>query len=119
MRERDINDWEDRHQYTRYLIELRGKNALQACDYVERIRCGFKRKYNRFYKKPHTYKIRQEQQSDLEMILFPDSPILQAMPVYHRYIAWCLQNTKQEAATILGTNRMTLYRFLKKLGYEG
>jgi hypothetical protein len=118
MRERDYNSPEDYRQYTRYLIEVKNKTTYQVVSYIERLKKGFRRRYKQLYKKPLASSGKlNDSRSDLEVIIFPDHLSLEAMPIYHRYIAWCLQKTNMEAVKILGTNRMTLYRFLKKVGY--
>ena len=45
--------------------------------------------------------------------------MLQSLPVYDRYVAWCIAHYGvRKAGTHLGFSRMSFYRWLDKNGYK-
>jgi len=114
----DIQDWEDYSQFRAYM-RLRGCSSLLACQVSEKHHRHAQRREEKLWE-AYKQKLSENTETDpiLKMVLFPESPELSQLPPYDRYIAGLLSKyTREEAAEILGMNRMGLYRWLKSNDY--
>ena len=60
-----------------------------------------------------------EYKTSLSCILRPETDKLQSLPVYDRYVVWCINYYGvRKAAEHLGFSRMSFYRWLDKNGYS-
>ena len=116
----DYHDNDDYAQLRAY-IRFRGATEPQCEAYIR----GIKRKQARnirLFKQSLDKIVTKDNEEDLYqrplmIILDPDSKKLEAMPIYHRYIAYMLSKGSRQAAVHLGINRMTLWRWLKANHY--
>lgn len=116
----DIQDNEDYNQFKELLLLL-GYSEAQIDSYLEKHKRVTAYKYARMLEALEALSQieKPRYKSSLSCIIYPNDKRLQTMPMFDRFIAYLLsENTKTETARLLGTNRMTLYRWLKDRGYN-
>jgi predicted DNA-binding transcriptional regulator AlpA len=116
----DIQDDEDYNQF-KEMLKLLGHSEDQIDSYLEKFKRVVAYKHARMLEALEALSQikRPKYKSPLSCILYPSDKRLQTMPMFDRFVAYLLsEHTKTEVASWLGTNRMTLYRWLKDQGYN-
>lgn len=116
----DIQDNEDYDQF-REVLRLLGHSESQISSYLEKFKRVVAYKHKRMLEalEELSRAERPRYKSPLSCILYPSNKKLQTMPTFDIFVAYLLsEHTKTEVASWLGTNRMTLYRWLKDQGYS-
>lgn len=117
----DINDEEDYHQYGE-LLKLAGVPPEDIDTVLDKRREQFKRKAERVeqaaIERATTSGECGSRKQDLGFLMNPDSPTLEEVDVYHRYVLWLLsQATNTDVSEIIRMPRNTLWRWMKKHDY--
>jgi len=116
----DIQDDDDYDQF-KELLRLLGYSEERIDKYLIQFRRIITYKHRQMLEALEALsQIRKpEYKSPLSCILFPSEKRLQNVPMFDRFVAYLLsEHTKTDVAEQLGTNRMTLYRWLKDQGYN-
>lgn len=115
----DVSDWEDYYQFRQYLRCL-GLAKNKTINVSEGVRKALRRRKFRFQRRAYDFYNRslEVDHNYLLSILYPEDKRLKKIPAYHRYVLTLLANdTRQNAADVLNTNRDYINEWTKDHGY--
>jgi len=99
---------------------------FRACHIADRVRARARlRMWRRQKKAEAIYKLHlsrhrnrdEHARSPLACIISPHSEQLSSIPVYHRYVAFLVSESRSEAHKVLRVGRATLWRWMIKNNY--